>query len=98
MLLINITILYTAVFRDCKDAYENGKRKSGIYHINPDGTGLFSTYCDMQSDGGGWTVIQRRRDGSVNFYRNWKDYVMGFGDLNGEYWLGLEKIHLETIL
>ena len=88
--------LYTAVFKDCKDAYENGKRESGIYHLNPDGNGLFSAYCDMQVDGGGWTVIQRRRDGSVNFYRNWKDYVMGFGNLNGEHWLGLEKIHRLT--
>ena len=88
--------LCTAVFKDCKDAYANGKRLSGIYHLNPDGNGLFSAYCDMQADGGGWTVIQRRRDGSVNFYRNWKDYVMGFGNLNGEYWLGLEKIHRLT--
>ena len=45
---------------------------------------------------GGWTVIQRRIDGAVNFYRTWDEYVEGFGDTNGEYWLGLEKIHRLT--
>ena len=47
----------------------------------------------MDTDGGGWVVFQRRMDGTVNFYRNWADYVKGFGDLNGEFWLGLNKIH-----
>ena len=77
--------------------------KTGIYEvadvcdvpISFGSTKLFAR-CDMDTDGGGWMVIQRRINGSVDFYRNWTDYVYGFGDLNGEFWYGLEKIHCLT--
>ena len=47
----------------------------------------------METDGGGWTVIQRRESGEIDFYRDWEDYEQGFGYLDHEFWLGLSKIY-----
>ena len=53
----------------------------------------YKGFCNMTIDGGGWTVIQRRVTGRVDFARNWQDYEKGFGDVSGDYWMGLEGIH-----
>ncbi|XP_055600769.1 ficolin-2-like [Uranotaenia lowii] len=56
----------------------------------------FEALCDQDYENGGWTVIQNRFNGSVDFYRGWKAYEEGFGDLRGEFWLGLKRIHQLT--
>ena len=53
-------------------------------------------YCDAYSDGGGWLVVQRRKDGSVSFNRGWTEYEEGFGNLNGEFWYGLRPLNCLT--
>ncbi|XP_027632146.1 angiopoietin-related protein 4 [Tupaia chinensis] len=81
--------------RDCQELFEEGERQSGLFEIQPEGSPPFLVNCKMTSDGG-WTVIQRRQDGSVDFNRPWEAYKAGFGDPQGEFWLGLEKMHRIT--
>ncbi|XP_035853516.1 microfibril-associated glycoprotein 4-like isoform X1 [Sander lucioperca] len=83
---------------DCSDIYNNdNSRPSGVYTIYPIGaTPAVQVYCDMDSEGGRWTVFQRRMDGTVNFYRGWDQYKTGFGDPAGEYWLGLKSLFYLT--
>ena len=82
--------------KNCAELYNAGQRISGVYTVKPDNFGVFDVYCDQTTAGGGWTVLQKRLDGSVDFYRGWDDYKRGFGNLTGEYWLGLDKIHRLT--
>ncbi|CAG0883474.1 unnamed protein product [Darwinula stevensoni] len=70
---------------------------SGIYLLQPKGLlKPWFAYCDMKTQDGGWTVMHHRYEGQQEFYRDWHDYKHGFGNLGGEFWLGLEKIHLLT--
>lgn len=85
---------------DCNNAsLENANlkiRNGGLFNIYHD-VCTTQVFCDLETDGGGWIVFQRRVDGSVDFYRGWEDYVDGFGDKANEFWLGLEALHRITI-
>ena len=79
--------------KDCLEFYQNGYKMNGVYRLKGPGFHTLHVYCDQTTDGGGWTLFQRRQDGSVDFSRKWKDYKVGFGNLEGEFWLGNENIH-----
>uniref|UniRef100_A0A8C1QHU3 Tenascin C n=1 Tax=Cyprinus carpio TaxID=7962 RepID=A0A8C1QHU3_CYPCA len=84
--------------KDCSQTLLNGETTSGLYtiYLRGDETQPLQVYCDMSTDGGGWIVFVRRQSGKVEFFRNWKNYTAGFGDLNDEFWLGLSNLHKIT--
>ncbi|XP_023813849.1 tenascin-like isoform X3 [Oryzias latipes] len=84
--------------RDCSQALLNGDATSGLHtiYVGGDEKQPLQVYCDMSTDGGGWIVFLRRKSGKVEFFRNWKNYTGGFGDMNDEFWLGLSNLHKIT--
>ncbi|KAL3252215.1 hypothetical protein MRX96_046736 [Rhipicephalus microplus] len=87
--------------RHCADLLRNGQHRSGVYTVfhKAAGSSGQNVYCDMDTDGGGWTVIQRRGQYGHNayyFYRNWNEYANGFGDPDDEYWIGNKALHALT--
>ncbi|XP_076808012.1 ficolin-1-like [Clavelina lepadiformis] len=81
--------------KNCRDIMNNGEVFSGVYSLNISGR-LVKVYCDMDTDGGGWMVFQRRIDGNLDFYKTWEFYRRGFGDINKEFWFGLKNLHTIT--
>ncbi|XP_071836618.1 uncharacterized protein [Apostichopus japonicus] len=87
----------TSLPKDCYELYYSGTRRDGVYTIYPDGwSSGIQVYCEMERNGGGWTVFQRRSSSSADFYRGWSDYKNGFGNKNHDHWLGNKFIHSLT--
>uniref|UniRef100_H2LBK4 Tenascin C n=1 Tax=Oryzias latipes TaxID=8090 RepID=H2LBK4_ORYLA len=86
--------------RDCAQILLNGETTSGLYtiYIGGEESLPIQVYCDMSTDGGGWMVFLRRQNGRLDFFRNWKNYTAGFGNMNEEFWLGLSSLHKITAL
>ncbi|XP_077354316.1 tenascin-like isoform X9 [Festucalex cinctus] len=84
--------------KDCAQIFLNGENTSGVYTIYVAGveSQVIQVYCDMETDGGGWMVFLRRQNGRLEFFRNWKNYTAGFGNMNDEFWLGLSNLHKIT--
>ena len=82
--------------------------ESGVYEINnpceadlPFSVDIspMKARCNMESNGGGWTVLMRRTpepSEQTSFTREWEDYENGFGNLTGEFWYGLRNMHCLT--
>ncbi|KAI3374967.1 hypothetical protein L3Q82_021492, partial [Scortum barcoo] len=80
---------------DCVQIMKNGNKKSDIYtvYINNDRSKPIEVYCDMDTDGGGWLMLQRRTTGKLDFMKRWRQYIAGFGNMTDEFWIGLDKIY-----
>jgi len=89
----------STTIRDCSEIKkENPNAQSGVYMISlglPTNT-QFQAYCDMNTNGGGWTLFQRRSNKTESFYRSWADYAKGFGNPASSYWLGNDRLALMT--
>ncbi|XP_078490403.1 microfibril-associated glycoprotein 4-like [Ciona intestinalis] len=79
-------------FIDCESATALTQKSGRYYLLSADNCAFEPVYCDVTAITEGWTVIHRRFDGKVNFRRPRLDYLNGFGNKDGEFWLGLRQI------
>ena len=94
--MFNVKMYFDLTVKSCKELKDLGA-PDGVYNIKPDGLGIITVYCDQTTDGGGWTVFQRRLSPfSLSFNRGWGEYQQGFGDVNGELWFGNDNIYRLT--
>ncbi|XP_071954761.1 ficolin-1-like [Antedon mediterranea] len=84
---------FSGIAVSCQQYQDAGHDLSGVLQIDLTSIAPVDVICDMDTDDGGWTVIQRRSDGSCPFNNTWDEYVNGFGSVDDEYWLGLENIY-----
>ena len=63
---------------ECLEHKQVGVKINGIYKIHQTILKIMQVYCDQTTDGGGWTVFQRRIDGNVDFFRDWEHYKQGW--------------------
>ena len=105
IMLVDACPIVTSVNGSCCEVKSNEFKfftlplKSRVYNIINfcgDCDAVAEGYCDAVTDGGGWLVVQRRQDGSVDFNRSWVEYEEGFGSLTGEFWYGLRPLHCLT--
>ncbi|XP_056016787.1 ficolin-1-like [Ostrea edulis] len=94
-----IIILYlSSQYKSCADILNklpSVKGKDGVYEIYV-ANQTRKVFCDMTTEGGGWTGIQKRIDGSTDFYKTWDEYKKGFGNPGTNYWIGNDAIHILT--
>ncbi|XP_073162909.1 fibrinogen-like protein 1-like protein [Lepidochelys kempii] len=89
--------LMSQLSRDCRAAYRHGRRQSRLYVVHPQKSSLIVVYCEMEQDGGGWTVLQRNTvSQKTSWDHSWTAYKKGFGNLEGNHWLGNTFIYLLT--
>ncbi|CAL8280167.1 unnamed protein product [Lota lota] len=80
---------------DCVQVMRNSNTESGVYtvYLNGNQSKATEVFCDMDTDGGGWLMLQRRTVGKLDFMKRWRQYIAGFGNLTDEFWLGMDSIY-----
>ena len=86
-------VLIFVYISDCSAVKDSGKTSNGVYKIKYNHENFMDVFCNLNLTPNSWIVIQRRVDASVDFYRNWASYKSGFGDVTGNFWIGLDNLH-----